>query len=152
MLERQGTDPGLPQVYSPNFFAIGIENRPDERSSGRSVLRYKPNYLDSLIAACAAISKSGKLTVYVVMGIHLVHGLKHFVQINERTNNNQTTQHIPKPKVGCAEAICNASSVQFCANAVGDSMRPNDSCNTKRDRINNENQKAVMHSFLTVMS
>ena len=93
-----------------------------------------------------------ELAVYIIMGVHFVDSLKQFMQVNKRTYNDQAAQHTPKPIVCCAEAVCNAASLQFCADTIRDLMVPHDACDTQSDGSNNKQQQAKMHGFLAVIS
>ena len=74
------------------------------------------------------------------------------MQINERTDDDDAANDVPKPEISSAEAIVNTAALQLSADTVRNSVVPNDAGNTEGDGANDKCKEAEMHGLLAVIS
>lgn len=90
--------------------------------------------------------------VYVVVLAEHIHSGKKLIEENERSYNNQRTDHVPKPIIRCSETVIYSSASELCTDTRRKFMIPNESGDSASNRTDDENEKTLMHRFLSVIS
>ena len=73
------------------------------------------------------------------------------MKINERADNNQESECVPKPERAGAEAVTEVSSAEFIADSLAEIVEPDDISDAERKRTYKEEKQAVIHSLLAVV-
>lgn len=95
---------------------------------------------------------TGRLASGVVVSAQKVHGLAQLVQENEGTDANQTAEDIPAPEGTGAKAVSDAAAAQLVADTGADAVAPHDGGDTAGDGCHQEEQQAVVHGLLAVIT
>ena len=93
-----------------------------------------------------------ELALCVIVFAQQIHSIAQLVQVDERTYENQAAQHVPAPEGAGAEAVSNTATAQLVTDTSGDPMTPYDSANAQGDGSDQEEQQAVVHGLLAVMT
>lgn len=71
--------------------------------------------------------------------------------MNGPTTINET-DHVPKPIIRCSETVIYSSASELCTDTRRKFMIPNESGDSASNRTDDENEKTIMHRFLSVIS
>ena len=72
--------------------------------------------------------------------------------LDKRAYEDQRAQNAPAPEGACAKLIIDAAARQLSADSVGNLMAPDKGHNAQRQPGEDEQNQAVVHGFLAVVS
>lgn len=81
-----------------------------------------------------------------------VHRLAQLMDIDEGADHNQGTEDVPAPEGACAKAVAHATALKLIADPGADTMVPHNGGDAAGQPGEDEQQQAVMHSFLAVVT
>lgn len=89
---------------------------------------------------------------FVVVLAHKVSSFEELVHVNEGSYENHRAENVPKPVVCAGEFVIDTSSRKLRTDPVGDLMRPNDAGDAAGEGVDKEEEQAVVHGLLSVIT